>query len=369
MAIKITEKQLVGLKDHPSLPDEIRRKIAWFKTCRSYPCADMQRDADELSKELKDGLEKNVSEEILKSVKQDSDKSEKDPGGEQGSRTGQARLILPIHRKNFGVKAIHVEKLLDKGTGDPSKGEKCDRYCHSGARWVHHGLMNITQILIEGRVARLSEFRDPNGFRLEIPDAVFDVLNVTEIYAFLCRNWLGKFFRDEMREPNSDSELDPNAIDTTPFPQLMATIVDTGKRMLKNHWNYEALSSDSGLNPYLSTYNSLVERFGLVPSHLHSVVKRILKLPLIQPERKDKRSDDYRPGFECKKDAWKEDEGRRHVKRGDLPEEKRKKGQFDDERAYASTVLQYFKEKEELWFPWHDEMFLKNSNSAADQEG
>jgi hypothetical protein len=333
--IQITERHIAELRNLPIVPEEIKKKIDRFVTCRRYPCLDMQIEANELSKELKNWAYKNLSEEILTHVK--------------------SCVFEIAHRRCYGVKLKHLEDYFSEKNSATGK-EDVD-----GLRWVWYGINNC-----------------------RVPHGLLEVLNAIEIYSFYVGVWKLKQARDnknkeeskinrmnstnnrtggiiqrnfllEEKEKNEmGEELDEKqkgGIETGTsgfyagglafaekmlFSDLISSCIEVGIRTLRkcNLWNEDKIRADAESNPY-SRAHSLKDRIAYAceisiernEENIEKVVRKELSKPLRIPG--------YEFWVPLRKYRYKED-GRWEWASG---------GKIDKHR-YATTIFDYFKKRE-----------------------
>jgi len=255
-----------------------------------------------------------------------------------------------IHRKNFGIVAYHIATLLDRS--DDQRNEECKKFCYNGAKLVYYGMNNIKygiQKTISYERMILIE---------KIPDSLFDILNEYEIYAFLVAVWNGKFNRDNNEKyKNAKGAVILREINEFNFQYKLAELINHGKRLLNDHWQYDKLKEDTENNPYEDSWNSLTERIGMIPLSDKILTLKNLNSKCCPP--KIKRNGSWSVGFdiECIKNYWKVRNGRHIVRTRDLNEEQRKGiTYFVDPRACGRLVLEYFSEREKEWKKWKEDI-------------
>jgi len=249
-----------------------------------------------------------------------------------------------IHRKNFGIVAYHIATLLDRS--NDQRNEECKDFCYNGAKLVYYGMNNIKYGI-----------EINNGERMvlieKIPDSLFDVLNEYEIYAFLVSIWKGKYNRDNKNYKSKGARI-LSEITESNFSYKLTELINYGKKILENHWQFDRLKEDKENNPYEDDWGSLFERINAI-----SLSDKILTLKNLNSRYcppKIKKNGIWTVGFdiECIKNYWKVKDGRHIVRTRDLNEEEREGiTYFVDPRACGKFVLEYFSKREENWRKWY----------------
>jgi len=237
------------------------------------------------------------------------------------------KKFIPVHRTNFGIKQVYLEKSLDS---------LCEnRYCADSFKWIFNGIHNL-------------------GLEGSSYDRFFDVLNANEFLAFYVGVWKLKYQRDEGKGYAYSTKLTEGIANNLYFPQLIERCIEAGLINLSKHWDKGVFSNS---DPYAHMNPPLKTRLSELEQAVESDIRRSLAYKVRLPMHEDPHgviNGDFRQPLKLYR--TKDENGRwQWHSMGVI-----------DKRAYAEAIYHFFKSKEELWFPWHEDIqFAKATHNKT----